>query len=133
MAFSAIGCNWRSQETSISGIYGYLGLTSKFDVNLLTMKTTSNLSYFGSSMVIPHFWNQKNQPSHRISLHKELTFGFRNSAPFSSSKMLHIETVAGVVQPFGFGVSISQIHWILSAIHRSITRVAVENPQIPSL
>jgi hypothetical protein len=88
IAFSAIGCNWRSQETSISGIYG-IWLWPPNLMWKITMKTTSNLSYFGLSMVTPHFWNQKNQPSHWISLHKEMTFGFRNSTFFQVQDASH--------------------------------------------
>lgn len=118
MAFSAIGCNWRFPGNLNLRYLRYLALTSKFDVK---------------NHHVPH------QTSHILGIPGYLTESHSTkkwhlaseTVPFSRSKLLHIETIAAVVQPFGFGVSISQIHWILSAIHRSITRVAVENPQIP--
>ena len=115
-------CNWHSQETSVSGIW--VCLTSKLIFNHhFPIKPFMFWAY-------PSHFPSGRKPREKnaiISLH--MFFPVPSGVP--GSKMLHIETIAAVVQPFGFGVSISQIGWILSAVHRSITRVAVENPQIP--
>lgn len=125
-------CNW--MQLAFPGNLNlrylrYLALTSKFDVKNHHENHIKPLIFW----VIhgyPPFLEPKKISHLTESLSTKKWHLASETVPFSRSKMLHIETIAAVVQPFGFGVSISQIHWILSAIHRSITRVAVENPQI---
>ena len=77
MAFSAIGCNWRFPGNLNLRYLRYLALTSKFDVK-------NHHVPHQTSHILGYPWL-----SHWISLHKEMTFGFRNSTFFQVQAASH--------------------------------------------